>query len=435
MKSHRRTAAAAVAGALSLLLLAACSDSPKDKDAAASPVTIKVWAFVPKMEEAINLFNSTHKNIHVQFTRPADEGTMDQKLNAAVLAGSGAPDVVQVAYQHLNTFVTGGLLEDISHDASPLAKDFVPWTWTQSTIGGKVYAIPQDIGPMAMTYNKALFTKYHVPVPTTWAEYASAAAALHKADPSLYITALPANGGWFTSLAWQNGAQWFGTSKDAWNVNIDTPASQGVANYWQGLLDKKTVKVESDFSPEWNKDLNTGKLATWVTAAWGITTLQSAAPDQSGDWAVAPMPEWTAGKPAASNWGGSADSVVKGSKHAAEAVDFIHWLNTDPKSLAILTDPTKGGLFPASLKGQQLGTFRAPNPFFGGQVVSDVFADAAKVVNPSWVWGPTMDQVFNDLSDNIAKATSGNGTLDGALTSLQKSTVKAITDKGLSVNR
>jgi multiple sugar transport system substrate-binding protein len=387
------------------------------------------------MEEAINLFNSTHTDIHVDFTRPADESTMDQKLNAAVAAGSGAPDVVQVAYQDLNTFVTTGLLQDVTKDATPFAKDFVSWTWSQSTIGGKVYAIPQDIGPMALTYNKALFKKYNVPVPTTWAEYQTAAAALHAADPSVYISALPANGGWFTSLAWQNGAQWFGTSNDAWNVNIDTAPTQKVANYWQGLLDKKIVKVEPDFSPEWNKDLNDGKIATWITAAWGVADLQSAAPDQSGNWAVAPMPEWTSGTPAASNWGGSADSVVKGSSHVAQSVEFIHWLNTDPGSLAILTDPTKGGLFPASLAGQQLAAFRAPNPFFGGQVVNDVFANAAKVVDPNWVWGPTMDQVFSNLSDNIAAATSGKSTLAAAMTSLQKSTVKAVTDKGLSVNK
>lgn len=438
MKLHIRSTAAAVAGVLSLTMLGACSGAPDPaatSGGSGKAVTITFWGFVPKIEESVALFNKTHTDVQVQFERPADEATMDQKLNAAVTAGSGAPDVVQVAYQHLNTFVTAGLLEDITKDAAPLADAFVPWTWSQSTIGGKVYAIPQDIGPMAMTYNKAVFEKYNVPIPTTWAEYQTAAAALHAANPDLYITAFPSNGGWFTSLAWQNGAQWFGTSNDAWDVNIDTKPTQDVANYWQGLLDQGTVKVEADWSPEWTKDLNDGNLATWITAAWGLPTIQSAAPDQAGNWAVAPMPEWTAGTPAASNWGGSADSVVTGSKNVAASVEFTNWLNTDPGSLAILTDPKKGGLFPSSLAGQKLDSFRAPNPFFGGQVVTDVFADAAKVVDPNWVWGPTMDQVFSDLSDNIAAVTSGKGKMDGATTSLQASTVKAITDKGLSVHK
>lgn len=429
MKLHSKTVRAAVVGAVSLTLLAGCAAQP----AAHSQVTIKFSGFVPKMEEAIALFNKTHSDVKVDFTRPADEATMNQKLNAAVTAGSGAPDVVQVAYENLNTFVTGGLLDDITTDAGQYSKEFVPWTSAQTTIEGKVYGMPQDIGPLALAYNKAVLDKYGIKAPKTWAEYKSAAEALHKADPTVYITAFPANGTWFTSLAWQNGAKWFDTSSNSWKVNIDSPQSQKVADYWQGLVSEGVVKIEPDFSPEWNKDLNDGKIASWITAAWGPAIIQTGAPAQSGNWAVAPMPEWDAGKPASGNWGGSATAVVKGSKHAKQAVEFMHWLNTDPSSLAILTDPTKGGLFPASLAGQKDAAFRKPNPYFGGQVIVDQFAAASKVVDSSWVWGPTMSQVFSDMSDNMAKATSGSGTLRDALTNMQDSTVKAIKAKGLSV--
>ncbi len=445
MTFTRRSALVVAAASIPLVLLAACGGSDTstasggaspDGGAAGSgdPVTLQVWGFVPEMEEAIDLFNSTHDDVQVEFTRPADEATMNQQLNAAVTAGSGAPDVIQVAYQNLNTFVTAGLLEDITANASQYSEEFVDWTWTQSTIGGSVYAIPQDIGPMAMAYNTAVFEEHGVEVPTTWEEYRTAAAALQAADPSVYITAFPANGNWFTSLAWQNGAQWFGTSDDAWDVSIDTEPSQEVAAYWQSMVDDGLVKIEPDFSPEWNKDLNDGKLATWVTAAWGTAIIQSGAPDQAGNWAVAPMPEWTPGEPASSNWGGSANSVVTGSEHVVEATEFIHWLNTDPDSLQILTDPAKGGLFPASLAGQEQESFLTPNEYFGGQVVAEVFADAAGVVDASWVWGPTMEQVFSDMSDDIAAATSGTGTLADALTSVQSGTEDAITNKGLAVN-
>ncbi len=51
----------------------------------------------------------------------------------------------------------------------------------------KVYGLPMDSGPMALFYNKKVFDKYKIAVPTTWDEYVEAARKLHKADPKVYI--------------------------------------------------------------------------------------------------------------------------------------------------------------------------------------------------------------------------------------------------------
>ena len=41
---------------------------------------------------------------------------------------------------------------------------------------------------MALFYNKEVFDKHGIAVPTTWDEYLEAARKLHKADPKAYIT-------------------------------------------------------------------------------------------------------------------------------------------------------------------------------------------------------------------------------------------------------
>jgi multiple sugar transport system substrate-binding protein len=140
---------------------------------------------------------------------------------------------------------------------------FVPWTWNQVTLGNAVIAIPGDTGPMVLYYRQDLFQKYHLPVPTTWAQYADDAAKLHAANPNEYIAAFPPKDpGWFTGLQWQAGARPFNISGQSWKVDIDNPQAQQVAPYWQDLINKKLVKTEPDFTNGWYHDLATGAIAT-----------------------------------------------------------------------------------------------------------------------------------------------------------------------------
>ena len=106
------------------------------------------------------------------------------KLRTALKAGTGAPDVVQIEYSYIPTFtITKNLLDLAPYGANDLKNDFVDWTWKQVSDGDKVYAIPQDTGPLGMLYRKDVFDKYKIKVPTTWDEFATSAEALHKANP------------------------------------------------------------------------------------------------------------------------------------------------------------------------------------------------------------------------------------------------------------
>ena len=79
--------------------------------------------------------------------------------------------------------------------------------WGQVSQGSAVYAMPEDIGPMGLMYQPGVLKKYHLPVPATWAKFASDAVALHKADPCQYLTYFPPNDGdYLEALFWQAGA-------------------------------------------------------------------------------------------------------------------------------------------------------------------------------------------------------------------------------------
>ena len=125
----------------------------------------------------------------------------------------------------------------VPYGANNYKSDFVPWAWQEVSQGTAVYAMPGDAGPMAFYYNSALLAKYHITPPTTWAEFATDAAKLHKADPSAYMTNFSAvDLQWIMSLMAQDNA-WPFTYTGGSNVTINWtgPAQMAFAAYWQKL--------------------------------------------------------------------------------------------------------------------------------------------------------------------------------------------------------
>jgi len=417
--------------------LAACGGSSTSGGGTSSGgvvnLTFASWA--PNLQPVIDMFNKSHPNIQVKWESvPAGANGTYAKFFTEITA-KNAPDLGQVEYQFLPTFeATGGLLDMSSYGASSLKSDFVPWTWNQVTQGNSVYAIPQDTGPMAMYYRADLFKKYNIAVPQTWADYATAAAKLHTANSSYYITDFPPkDAGQYLGLEWQAGAQPFQISGNSWKVAVNDTASKMVATYWQGLLDKKLVKTDPDFTQAWYNDLQNGGAATWISAVWGANTILSNAPSTSGDWAVAPMPQWTAGQNVAGNWGGSTTVVFKDSQHPKEATEFATWLNTNSGSVNGMVQGAQ--LYPALTSALGTPAGDAVKKFYGGQDIFSTFQQISSTVNVNFQWGPTMNQVFTDLGDNFTNATEGKTTLPAALDAVQTSTVTAMQKQGFTVSQ
>lgn len=409
-------------------LLAACGGS-----SSSGPVNLTFWSWVPGIDKSVADFNSTHPGIHVKVANVGAGPAEYDKLYTAIKANN-EPDLGQVEFQLLPTFETTGSLIDMSqYGASSMKDKFVPWTWKQVTIGNSIYAIPEDSGPLALFYRADLFKQYNLPVPTTWAQYADDAAKLHAANPNDYITDFaPKEPGWFTGLVWQAGGRFFRINGQSWKVAINDSASQQVASYWQNLITKKLVKTEPDFTNGWYHDLQTGTVATWVSAVWGASTISTNAPQSSGKWSVAPMPQWQAGQNVTGNWGGSTTVVFKNTQHPKEATDFAVWLNSNQKSL---DEMIKGAsIYPAFQPALDATTLNSPQPFYGNQVIGKLFRDSSTHVDVNFQWGPTINQVYTDMGDNFANAVNGKGTLTDAMSAVQQSTVAFMQKQGFTVS-
>ncbi len=416
--------------------LAACgggggSSSSGSSSTSSGPVTLNYWAWIPEMDKQVALFNQSHPNIHVNWVNVGAGPAEYNKLYTAIKANN-EPDLAEVEYQLLPTFeTTGGLIDLAPYGGASVKDQFPPWTWSQVTLGNAIMAIPQDTGPMALFYRADLFQKYNIPVPTTWAQYADAAAKLHAANPNYYITDFPPKQpGQFTGLVWQAGGRLFSINGQSWKVSINNPAAQKVASYWQDLISKKLVKTEPDFANAWYHDLQTGAIATWLSGAWGAGIIEQNAPQTSGKWRVAPLPQWQAGQAIDGNWGGSTTVVFKSTKHPKEATEFAQWISANEQSAVL---EFQNGAYPALLSALSSSTVNSPVSFFGNQVINEVFKQSATQVDVNFQWGPTMDQVYNDLGDNFANAINGRGTLTDALNAVQQSTITFMKKQGFSV--
>jgi multiple sugar transport system substrate-binding protein len=400
---------------------------------AKAPVTITFWSWVPKLQDEINLFEKSHPDIKVKLVN-AGQGTPEYtKLRTALKAGSGAPDVVQLEFQFMPTFeLTGKLVDLAQYGAGAYQKDFVPWTWSQVSQGAHVYSIPQDSGPMALLYRTDIFAKYHLAVPTTWAQYAQEAIALHKANPKIYMTDFsPTQDDQITALLWQAGARPFKVNGTTVTINMNSPEALKVVNYWGGLVKAGAVQTQAEFTTSWYTALSNGTLASWVTAGWGPVFLSGLAAKTSGKWHAAPLPQWTAGAHASGNWGGSSDAVTTQSQHPKEAAEFAIWLNDNPQSAKLFA--SEQFFFPVTNSVLKDPSFDSPQPFYGGQKVNGIFAAASNHVDVNFQWSPFQDYVYAQMANDLSAAVNGKTTYTAAMNTLQTTLVSYAKSQGFTV--
>ena len=427
---------AIAAGTLAAALTLTSCGGGAESAPADGPVELTFQSWVPNIDRAVDAFNEAHDDIHVTLetiTAGPDGGYA--KMFSAVQAGNPA-DVAQVGYDAIPEFLVNGAVEDITDYVSDSADLFTDWQWQTGVFDDRVYSIPQASGPLGQFYREDIFTELGLEAPTTWDEYYEAAKVIRASDPNRYIAAFAFNQApWLIGLSQQAGGAWFTAEEDAWGVAIDDEDTLKVAEYWQKLIDEDLVKLEADMSSEWNADIQNGNILTWISGSWADAIVRGTAPDTAGSWAVSAVPQWNAGENVSATWaGGSANIVLKGSKHPEEAAEFALWLNSDPGSVSTLTSIGAG--WPAITDLAAVDSLQDDPEvfaFYGGQNIWDVFAISDAAVDSSWVWPPLSQTLFANLTDNVKSSVEQGAPLSEAFVQTQKDFVAAMKDKGISV--
>lgn len=416
------------------LTVTGCGDSD---DSADGPVKIKVWAWYPAFQPVVDLFNKTHTDVQIEWTNAGTGQDQYTKLQTALKAGKGAPDVVMLEFQELPTFqLTKHLVDMGKYGANDIKGNYVDWAWKQVTNGDSVYAIPVDAGPMAMLYRQDIFDKYQLTVPKTWEEFQQQAQKLKAASPESFMTDFGANdGGFMTGLMWQAGARPFDyTAAEApkIGVNVNSAEAQKVMTFWEGMVDNGLADTTAYATTDFYNGLGSGKYATYLAAGWGPGYLQSIAASTAGKWRAAPMPQWEAGANAQGDWGGSSFAVTDQTKHPKEATKVameIFGANKDAWKIGI----DQAFLFPTATPILEWDYFLTKQyDFFGGQKVNEVFVPAYNGIT-EFEWSPFNSYYFNQLTETLNQAVTNKSSWPEALDTAQKNISNYASQQGFKV--
>ncbi|REE56483.1 carbohydrate ABC transporter substrate-binding protein (CUT1 family) [Paenibacillus taihuensis] len=329
---------------------------------AAEPVKIRFagWGDPSEKEvftKLIKSFEEKNPNIKVEYLHIPDDYV--GKMNT-ILAGGDAPDVFYVPDGDFGRWVSQDLLQPIDEylstsniDTSDMwESSLLRYRYDGAVTGkGNLYALPKDIGPTVLYYNKDIFTKMGVPFPSaenpmTFDQLLETAQKLTVKNGDK-VTQYGMGPIWWEGFVLGNGGQFLSEDKKEFLLNSKEASDAlqfavDLAHKYNVVPDSRALKAMND-----GQMFETGKLAMMIQGRWMVPTYRKL----KFDWDVAPLP--TNGKWA--GWSGSVGlGIYSKSKQKDAAYKLVEYL---------------GG--PEGQKEQSLMGFAIPS--FKSMASTDVF--------------------------------------------------------------
>ena len=235
-KNMRKVADLGLCVALGATMLTACGGS-KGKSASGGKTELNfgIWDENqrPAMEKMVKAYEKENSDvkINIQLT-PYKGGEYWTKLEAAA-SGGKAPDVFWLNVLHLDSYVEGGILDDLTDKIKDSdIKDSYSETLVNNYVRDKKnYAVPKDFDTNALWYNKEIFDKCGVPYPTddmSYDDLVATAKALKdsgKLGDGVYPFACPVDfQTWYYQTVYANGG--YILSDDKKSTGYDDPKTQ-----------------------------------------------------------------------------------------------------------------------------------------------------------------------------------------------------------------
>jgi cellobiose transport system substrate-binding protein len=347
------------------------------------------------------------------------------KVLTALAGKSLVPDIVAINDDVATYFPNADQFYDLNElGAKDLAKDFLPWKWTLGiTQQNKMMAYPMDTGPTALFYRTDTFQKAGIDIDPAavaelapdWDTYIALGKKVKQAVPGSSITD-NITGIYGYRMAQQSkrymtaDGQYIGDQdhvRQAFDLAVRV-VKEGLSANAQNSTDKNAV-------------VTNGKLVAYNAAVWWAQLgPKNAAPKTKGLWRV------TAAPGGAGNKGGSFLAITKYCKNPKAAFAFISWLESAKNQAQAFLDPV---LFPSTPATYTDQTLAAPDPFFGGQQIVDVFAESAKKY-PGAYFSPYDTIIDTPISSELVNVEASGKNPDQAWADAQRQVERELTRAG-----
>lgn len=292
----RTTSVLATVGAAALLL-AGCSGS--SAPASDGPTEITFWhgyteADGKVLDQIVADFNASQQQYKVT-TETKTWAVIDDTLLPALSSKEG-PQIVAMPAERMPVYADRGAFADLTDfygSADSNTADLVPQAVDMVTVGGTPYGVPTGFVPLAMFYNKALFTAAGITEPpATWDAWVADAKKLTVDEngdgtPEQYGVAIPdhatvANGLWPSLLLSGGGQIVDGGDKAV----IDSSENAKTIQYWTDAITKDKISPTGLDGIAADQLFSSGKAAMHVGGPW----MASIAKENNIDYGIAALP-------------------------------------------------------------------------------------------------------------------------------------------------
>ncbi|MEU2070044.1 ABC transporter substrate-binding protein [Streptomyces anulatus] len=299
----RRTCVTAVATALTITGLAACSSGSDSAADGKTRITVNCWPQPSakidhqRFDEDVKTFEKQNPDIDV--TAHDAFPCQDPKTFDAKLAGGQMEDVFYTYFTDTERVVSINQAADITEYVKDLKtyKDIAQPLRDAYTVDGKIYGIPRTNYSMGLLYSKPLFVKAGLDPdkpPATWEEVQAAAkkiAALGNGTVGFAEYSAQNQGGWhFTASIYSQGGAV--VSEDGKKATVDTPEGKAVLQNLKDMrwrddsMGAKQLLIINDTL----QMMGSGKLGMYLAAPDNVPRIVKEAGGKYEDLAFAPMP-------------------------------------------------------------------------------------------------------------------------------------------------
>lgn len=408
-KGMKKLFALGMSSALALSL-AACSGSEDSSsgESGDKKVELSFWAFgATGYEELAKEYEKEHPNVKIK-VKSSETAEHHDALFTSLSAGSGAPDIAMLEVDQFDRFKVAQDRFNNLYDlgAKDVQDQYLDWKWQggENNEGNFLFGLPTDIGPKGLYYRTDIFEAAGLPTdPTEVATLINSPEAFQNAG---------------LQVKEKTGKPFVDSIEMAYRAYLDASEETYLNPEGELLIEEEGNAVKKAFdyavklnelgivgkydmwTPEWSNAVNKGEFAAELGAGWLKGWMEGNAPDAVGKWKVATLPTEFA-----ANWGGSYISIPKETKHAEEAYDFVEWLVSPENQLKSFQSK---GLFPSAPSVYDMEEFKAnEDEFFGGQVTSSVFAEAAQDIQGAVYKGEKYFPVHQEIINGLKNVQDG----------------------------
>ena len=398
-------------GAMAASMLTGCGSNGSDSKADSSSETMTIMmngsdsdAFMEGYRKIVDGFNESNEygvKVEIQNITNADYKT---KLTT-MMASDSEPDIIFTwPLGYLENFVNGDKVVSIQKyldEDEDWKNSFNGGILDPLTYDGEVYAIPTQQSTAIMYYNKAIFDKYGLEVPTTYDEYVQICDTLKENGVTPVALASTADDAWLVSQYIQQlsdgikGEDLFNSLKDGtgkWNDEGMVEAGklfQEEVN--KGYFEDGFTGVSRE---EAQLQFANGQTAMYFNGCWEISNLdkkENAAEAENISCFLMPaVNEEYAGVEV-----GSVDTsyaITKNCKNVDAAVALLKYMTNEESTSSLLYD---------------YGRFPSTNIDIDDSKLTPLCADFVNLLGDAKAQTPWFDRVDTDLGNEFNNTAIG----------------------------